>query len=146
MVTSKSTTRPRKHSRKITEELCSRIEQGQTLEEICQEADMPERTTVNRWRRENETFRTRYEQALRDRADLFADQMLDLVDNCPTGPNEVQKSKLRIDVRKLIMARDNPETYKEKNQAEGSVTISFADLVKELEERDGHRTLSPETE
>ena len=122
-----------------------RIEQGETLEQICADSSMPSRTTVNRRRREDESFRERYEQALRDRADLFADQMLDIVDQCPTGPNEVQKSKLRIEVRKLIMGRDNPETYK-KDRDDAAVTVSFVDLVRELEERDRQRTLPAEAE
>ena len=137
-------TRPAKYSLKLAEALCLRIEQGRTLEDVCADPDMPPRHLVNRWRRDREDFRKRFEQALKDRADLFADQMLDIVDQCPTGPNEVQKTKLRVEVRKLIMARDNPETYQSRDRDE-TVTVSFVDLVRELEERDRRGNASAET-
>ena len=47
----------------ITQEVCERIADGQSLRHICDSEHMPDLATIKRWLRQDEAFRTQYTQA-----------------------------------------------------------------------------------
>ena len=92
---------------------------------------MPDKSTVFRWLRINKEFRDQYEIAKQESADAMAEEVLDIADD---GTNDwiekldkdgavigevlnsehVQRSRLRIDTRKFLMAKMKPKKYGEK--------------------------------
>jgi hypothetical protein len=118
--------RPSKYSDGLAEEICGLLAEGQSLAEICRRGDMPSQRTVYRWLAADEGFRQRYAQARETQADRFADEILEIADD---GTNDwmerqqgdettrvadhehIQRSRLRVDARKWLMAKLAPKKY-----------------------------------
>jgi hypothetical protein len=109
----------------LKEEICKKISLGQTLSKICDgKADsgkpMPFRDCVYKWLESDDDFKTRYQQARVLQMESWADEILDIADNkdsdryCDEYGNEkpnyehINRSKLRIDTRKFLMAKIAP--------------------------------------
>lgn len=60
------------------------------------------------------------------RADFLAEEILQIADDVKADPNEINKAKNKIDVRKWIANIDNPEKYGLKQQ--GGVQINIGNL------------------
>ena len=88
---------------------------------------MPGKTTVLRWLDENEEFRDQYARAREAQADHYADEIIEIADDATNdfmerkrkdgsletvldGEN-IQRSRLRVDARKWLMARMAPKKY-----------------------------------
>lgn len=94
-----------------------------TLEEF------PSCETMFRWIREKPEFREQYARAKQESADFMADEILDIADDGTNDWEEremaggrtiialnseaVQRSKLRVDTRKWLMAKMKPKKYGE---------------------------------
>lgn len=125
--------------------ICGRLAEGETLREVCRDANMPGYSTVKRWLLDNEEFRAQYARACEARADHWADEIVLIADDAsgdyadaravrlngvypPTeqatdpkfNAEHVQRSKLRIDTRKWLMAKAAPKKYGEKIHQEVS--------------------------
>ena len=69
----------------------------------------------------------RYAHAREQQADFYADEIIEIADNCPPETGEVAKAKLKIDARKWKAARLAPKKYSEKAEldlksTDGSMT------------------------
>jgi hypothetical protein len=66
----------------------------------------------------------RYARACDDRADLMADELLDIADE-KTG--DVNRDRLRVDSRKWLLAKLRPKKYGDKIEHEhsGGITLNF---------------------
>jgi hypothetical protein len=82
-----------------------------------------------RWLNEHEAFREQYARATEQRADLMAEEILEIADdgrndyatteNGETFNSEhVQRSRLRVDARKWLLAKMQPKKYGERVQTE----------------------------
>lgn len=115
------------------------------MRQICADDTMPGRRTVHSWLFSNREFQHQYALACELRADEMNDEILDIVDD---GQNDwmdkklnngetievvnhehIQRSKLRAETRKWILAHMNPKKYGEKIQQEisnpdGSLTMT----------------------
>lgn len=131
----KKTGRPSKLSPELTEEICRRIASGQSLRGVCLADDMPDVRTAMRWACDNEEFRHQYARACSERADAMAEELLEIADDGrndfmeredPDNPGytfngeHVQRSKLRVDARKWLLAKMAPKKYGDKIQTEVS--------------------------
>lgn len=106
--------------------ICTWIAEGKSLVSFCKQEDTPHISTVYRWIASNEVFRETYTQARADQADTLADQILDIADDKsndvsvgPDGitkpnPENVQRSKLRVEARKWAAAKLKPVKYGDK--------------------------------
>jgi hypothetical protein len=118
--------RPSKYSDGLAEEICGLLAEGQSLVEICRSAAMPARSMVYRWLAANEGFRDRYARAREAQADRFADEILEIADDARNDWVErqqgeetikvvdhehIQRSRLRVDARKWLMAKLAPKKY-----------------------------------
>lgn len=139
--------RPSDYSEELSVKICIRLADGESLRAICQDDDMPDRSTVFRWLASNEEFRDQYAHARDLQADTIADEVLEISDD---GTNDwmerknsdganigwtlngehVQRSRLRVDSRKWYASKVAPKKYGEKVQAEfsgpGGSPIPFA--------------------
>ncbi len=70
--------RPSTYRERIAEDICDRLAHGESLRTICQDDDLPHRTTVLRWLARHEVFRARYEVARQIQADVWRDEIYDL--------------------------------------------------------------------
>ena len=134
------TGRPSKFTKKLTTEICQKICEGFTLRQIAALEGMPEKTTILRWLNEAEedeakrVFYDQYARAMRIRADLWGEEIIEIADD---GSNDwmqreldngqsidvvnheyINRSKLRVDSRKWLMAKAAPKKYGEKVQQE----------------------------
>lgn len=68
--------RPSSYTPELAERLCAHLAGGKALRSACRLPGMPRMTTVYRWMREHEEFRSRYARACEDRTDAMAEEIL----------------------------------------------------------------------
>jgi hypothetical protein len=118
------------YTHELALEICRLIaEEGKTVRGICREAGMPAFRTVLDWVRQKPDFAEMYNQALRDRLDFFADQIIEIADDNANDWTQttrggqqltvldhehIQRARLRIDTRKYLMSVGNPRRYSER--------------------------------
>lgn len=97
--------------RELEERICEMLARGRSMAEICRRKDMPAESTVYKWLAEGGAFSERYAHAREQQADLYADEIIEIADNCPPIHEEIAKAKVRIDTRKWKAARLTPKKY-----------------------------------
>lgn len=122
--------RPSDYGPEITTAICVRLGLGESLREICRDDDMPDKSTVMRWLAQHPEFRDQYACAREAQADYFAEEIIEISDD---GTNDwmerknsdgttyevenrevLNRSRLRVDTRKWLMARMAPKKYGDK--------------------------------
>ena len=110
--------------------ICERIALGEGLRGILRDDGMPSLSTVFRWLEANEARREQYARARERQAEFFSDEILEIADD---GTNDwmeretrsgdavtvfnhehAQRSKLRVESRKWLMAKRAPKKYGDK--------------------------------
>lgn len=123
----KKTGRPTARSAKLADEICERLAQGQSLREICLADGIPHISTICRWLAEDAIFREQYARARDAQADFYAEEIIEISDDASNDWMEragkddspgwvvngehIQRSKLRVDTRKWLMARMAPKKF-----------------------------------
>jgi len=74
---------------------------------------MPHKATVFRWLRTHDEFRDQYAKAKEESADALLEDMLYIADD---GTEDVQRSRLRVDVRKWAASKLKPKKYGDTSQ------------------------------
>lgn len=126
------TGRPTLYTEDLVDEICDRLTIGESMVHICRDDHMPNCSTVFRWlgNEDHEAFCKRYTRARETQADFMAAEILDISDN---GSNDwmeregkdgeksmvlngehIQRSRLRVDTRKFLMAKLQPKKYGDK--------------------------------
>jgi hypothetical protein len=120
--------RPSDYTPDVADKICSQIADGKSMRTICREESMPHMSTVFRWLREHDEFREQYVRAKDDAADAMAEDILEIADDgtndymtITKGDKEyevvngeaIQRSRLRVDSRKWLMAKLKPKKYGE---------------------------------
>lgn len=119
--------RPSTYNIKITEEICVRIANGESLKTICRDKHIPTIATFYNWLRANPELLNQYQQAKEDQIDSYAEEICEIADDATNDfvekklksgemviqlDNEhVLRSRLRIDTRKWICERLRPKKY-----------------------------------
>ena len=114
--------------------ICERIANGESLKAICEDENMPARSTVFKWLAENKTFSDMYVRAREEQADAIFDEILEIADDgrndwmerrgeedagWVTNGENIQRAKLRIDARKWMAGKLRPRKYGEKLELSG---------------------------
>lgn len=102
--------RPTIYTQKLVDTILSRIANGESLRKICLDKDMPELSTVIKWRLSNEEFFLQYEEAKKSQAQHLFDQLIEIAD---TG-QDVTRDRLRVDTRKWYLSKVLPKVYGDK--------------------------------
>lgn len=127
--------------------ICSRLADGESLRNICEDQHLPSARTVHRWLNENEDFRQQYAHAREAQADHLFDEILDITDDgrndwmerrgeedagWVTNGENIQRSKLRVDARKWMAGKLRPKKYGDKQEIEhsGAVSVNVVDYSK----------------
>jgi hypothetical protein len=126
--------RPTKYTEAVAAEICQRVGEGETLNQICRDAHMPARPTVVSWVLQNkEGFSDIYARAKELQLEHWADEIIDVADDATNDFMErkngddkesswvlngehVQRSRLRVDSRKWLLAKLKPKVYGEGTQ------------------------------
>lgn len=122
--------RPTTYSTDVTDAICEQLALGRSMRTVCEAENMPAMSTVFKWLREHKEFSEQYARAKEESADAMSEEILDISDD---GTNDwiererpdgstftalnseaVQRSRLRVDTRKWIMAKMKPKKYGEK--------------------------------
>ncbi len=122
--------RPSTYSQEIADEMCELIAMGYSVRRVCLLDHMPAISTFFKWLREHEEFSKQYARATEERAEAMAEEILDIADDNTndtiimtnkngqeyetTNKEVVQRSRLRVDTRKWLMAKMKPKRYGDK--------------------------------
>ena len=113
-------------TQEIFDRICERMAEGESLRAICKTKGFPAKRTVMRWVENDEALQKQYAKAQMDRIDHYAEQIVDIADECRVGKkvttkangdvetvevDMVERAKVQIDARKWICARMAPKKY-----------------------------------
>jgi hypothetical protein len=136
--------RPSSFSQAVADAICVKLADGMSLREICRDDAMPDKSTVLRWLAspDHADFRDQYARAREAQADHMADEILEIADDGTNDwmerqhgdddpvevPNHehINRSRLRVDARKWLMAKMAPKKYGEKLELAHSGSIARA--------------------
>lgn len=122
--------RPTDYSEEIALSICERMVNGESLRSICRDSDMPDLSTVFRWKDKHPEFREQYAHAREMQAEVLAEEIVEIADTpmigvrkkiTPRGPelvegDMVERAKLRIDARKWAASKILPKRYGDRPQ------------------------------
>jgi len=122
--------RPSDYTNEIALEICTEIAiSSKSLRTICSAENMPSVSSVLRWLRDIEEFRTQYARAKEEQADFLVEEMIGIADD---GSNDfmtvvkgdqeytlenkewTSRSKLRVEARKWAASKLKPKKYGDK--------------------------------
>lgn len=102
--------RPTIFSEELAAKICSQIMDGKSLRAVCRADDMPNRDTVHSWLSNNKRFSDQYVYACQLRRESKFEEIEDIAVNEP----DVQRARLRIDVVKWQLSKEEPKKYGDK--------------------------------
>lgn len=117
----------------IAARICERIAEGETLDSICSDDDMPSAPTVRRWALENEQFAADSARAYALGYETLAEQCLRIADTPMIGQKTkvsadgvevtegdmIEHRRLRIDTRMRLLGKWAPKRYGDKIEHSG---------------------------
>ena len=96
---------------KIFNNICEGISSStKSVTKLCKENSITEQTFYN-WLKLHPTLRERYSSSKSDQLRFMADEMLDIADN---GSGDSHRDRLRIDTRKWLLSKLDPQLYGDK--------------------------------
>ena len=110
----------------FAEILLDAIAGGMTLKEVCETNDLP-KTSVLRWI--STEYLDQYACALRARADMQAEEIIEIADKKYTTNEELTAAKMRIDARNWLMSKMAPKKYGDKVELEHDVSDELKEIV-----------------
>ena len=126
-------------TKEIMEKIAFRLADGQSLNAICKDKDMPHRDTVSKavLQGDDEEIKDLYSNARIMQMEKLLDDCLDIVDeDLPNDMDsrflnaEVHRRRLKIDTLKWVIARMSPRGLTNRGEdveKDKSITISWAD-------------------
>lgn len=119
----------------ISAAICARLADGESLNAICKDEDMPAESTVRAWALDNvHGFTANYARAREIGYEKHADLIIKLADDARIGTKTtrkasgdvetvegdmVERSRLQIDARKWILSKMLPKKYGDKVAVSG---------------------------
>jgi len=119
--------RPSDYSIETAQTICAEIAGGRSAREICRDPGMPSLRTIFTWLARHDEFRAMYTAAREAQADYLAEELLEIADDATNdwiqrrredgtivtvlNGEHVQRSRLRIDTRKFLLAKLQPKKY-----------------------------------
>lgn len=89
--------------------ICEEIGNGKSLRTICDAKNMPSRTTVNKWLRENESFAYQYARAHEEQGDYYAEELMELA--AKANAENAQAIRVKADIIKWVCSKLKPRKY-----------------------------------
>lgn len=145
--------RPTDYTEELAAKILSRLATGESMRTICLDEDMPARSSIFLWMSKYPAFSDQYAKAKQEAAEALAEEMFGIADD---GQNDymerindegevtgyqvngeaIQRSRLRVDVRKWYLSKIVPKKYGEKQQIDHSGQINLNKMSdEELDEQ-----------
>ena len=100
--------RPSIRTPELVDDFCQRVASGRSVSSVCADMDMPEPTTVYRWRQESPDFRDKLAHARDERLETYGDRMLALgarvIEEADLDPQRVNAAVNAIDKAARLQA------------------------------------------
>lgn len=140
--------RPRRCTPAVTRRICERLMAGESLRAICADPQLPSEGTVYRAIATDPKFQEQYVRARRAQAERYADELIAIADTPAIGRkivtrfggeretiegDMVERSRLRVDTRKWVLARLLPRRYGDRLELAGSEDAPLIPRVDMLE-------------
>jgi len=136
--------RPTDYNQKLADLICERVATHEVgLQRLCaMYDDMPDKTTINKWRYKYPEFSTQYARAKISQIELLVDEIMEIADDSTKdeiindqgvrscNSEFIARSRLRIDTRKWLAAKLIPRLYGDKDDA--LVSLNFPDEFKDV--------------
>jgi hypothetical protein len=122
-------------SQELFDTILSRIEEGESLVKICKDDNMPSKSGFYKWLKEFPELVDKYAHACEARADKIFEEIIEIADDSSNDFIRVEKgesienkewvnrSKLRVDARKWVLAKMQPKKYGDKIDVNNKITI-----------------------
>lgn len=111
----------------LTNKIADRLGEGRSLISICTDEDIPCRSTVNKWLREREEFRTIIARGREEQADYYLDKQIEFAEIATM--EDYQLRKFQADNLKWVASKLAPKKYGDKQQVDHSGTMTLGQLV-----------------
>ena len=108
--------RPSKYTAEMADAICERMIEGESLVKICEDPEMPTRTTIYRWMDANPDFVTRCARAREGLADYLVDAIEDLASKTTT--DNFQAMKVKIATAQWRAMKMAPRVYGDRTRTE----------------------------
>ena len=100
-----------KYTDKLANEICSRLGNGESLENICRDKHMPSANTVREWKRKNDDFLVNYSHAREDQGEYYGQKVQDIANRAIAGEIPPDVARVAMDGFKWTAARMNRAQY-----------------------------------
>ena len=126
-------------SQEIVAAVCAEIARGKKLVDVCEMDGMPSRPAFYKWMKTHPGVVDMYARAREERADLIADEILEIADapiEEPEDEDVAAKVKFRqsleqrrqmIDARKWAAAKLNPKVYGDRVNLDADIRMPVSD-------------------
>ena len=101
----------------IKDLICEEIAKGKSLSAICRD-NLIVQSSVYSQLSKDEEFAERYARARERQADFYADEIIELADNCSGSLEDSNRTRLQIDARKWACGKLHPRKYSDKASVE----------------------------
>lgn len=129
--------RPTKFNAKTADAVCARLAEGKSMRQIARTANMPDRTTLQRWVADNEEFAARCARAREIGADVIFDELEDIEQKTLTGKLDPQAAKVVVSSRQWRLSKLSTKKYGDKQQVDVNAQVSIADAILAARSRTG---------
>jgi hypothetical protein len=117
--------RPSSYAQEVADQICDRMIEGESLNKICADDEMPARVTVYRWLEANPAFRDKYAHAREAQAHYYFELIRDIafddegdffIENGKMVADHarVQRARLKVDALKWTSSKLLPRIYGDK--------------------------------
>jgi uncharacterized protein (DUF885 family) len=134
------TGRPSLKTPELCKEICERMAEGETLTNICRDADMPAWATVHDWKQADESFRQALARAREQQAEVWAEEVKTLSDDELDTHEAIGRARLRMQSRQWLAGKYNPQFADKPTQIGVQVGVNVvlpeAERQKLIERRD----------
>ena len=105
--------------------IASLLSDGGSITRIAQLKDMPHRTAILRWYRDNADFRKLMDIAVIERADYYLDKIIEVFDRVEKDQITLEKAKFLVDQWKWILLKMHPKFEENRKPQEENTKVQF---------------------
>ena len=105
------------YTREVSDIICTKMSEGESLRAICRDPGMPSESTVRGWAvRDVDGFSDRYRAARQLLLEYWSDEIVSIADDGELDPRDRQ---IRTGIRQWLMSKLAPRRYGDKLQLGG---------------------------
>ena len=119
----------------IEKRILKEISEGKSLNSICRDKDMPDRTTIHSWIKKDPNFQIRYDEAREERGNYYGEKVAELALAVLAGKVDPNVGRVAGDLFKWTAARMSPKNFGDRMELSHKAEDSFVDALKGVQAR-----------